>query len=62
MENEAELRKAQENLFNVIEFGAHKEIAKWHKALFDAYINVGFNQEQALKLVISWTTNQLGPR
>jgi len=31
--------------------GLHNEIAKWHKALYDAYIKVEFTPEQALELV-----------
>lgn len=55
MSDEVELRKSQEALQNIINYGAHKELAKWHKALFDAYREVGFDVEQALKLVIgSW--------
>ena len=51
-ENEAvKLRKLQEQSRNMIVGGLHNEIAKWHKALYDAYIKVEFTPEQALELV-----------
>jgi len=50
---EIDCRKAQENLQHMIDGGYHKEIAKLAKVMFDAYIEQGFNAEQALKLTIS---------
>jgi len=43
-------RKSQENLSHMIEGGYHKEIAKLAKAMYDAYIEQGFNEQQALEL------------
>jgi len=51
-ENEAvNLRKLQEQSRNLIVGGLHNEIAKWHRAIYGAYIKVGFTPEQALELV-----------
>lgn len=48
--NEVELRKAQENVANMIAGGFHKDIAKMAKAMYDAYVEAGFNKEQAIEL------------
>ena len=45
------LRKLQEQSANLITGGLHNEIAKWHRAIYDAYIEIGFSAEQALDLV-----------
>lgn len=51
MEQEIEMRKAQEGLANFINFGMHKEMAKINKAIYDAHIKVGFDEKQALEIV-----------
>lgn len=48
-----ELRKLQEQSANLITGGLHNEIDKWNKAIYDAYIKVGFTPEQSLELVKS---------
>ena len=49
--DDVEYRKIQERVANMIAGGFHKEIAKTAKALYDAYVEVGFEEEQALDLV-----------
>lgn len=49
-----ELRKLQESTANLINGEFHKEIAKWQKALYDAYVEQGFNEVQALELLKSY--------
>ena len=44
-------RKLQEMTENLLAAGFHDQVAKWHKALYGSYINVGFTPEQALELV-----------
>jgi len=44
------LRKFQEMSANMRTGGFHHEIAKWHKAIYDAYVKTGFTPEQALVL------------
>lgn len=51
--DEAEMRKMQENIAKMIRGGYHKEIAKTHKAMYDAYIEVGFSPWQAMILVLN---------
>jgi len=46
-----DFRKLQEQLANMIICGLHYEIAKWHRAIYEAYIKVGFTAEQAIDLV-----------
>jgi hypothetical protein len=46
-----DMRKIQEQTANLIAGGFHKEVAKYHKAIYDAYIAVGFTPEQAIDLV-----------
>lgn len=46
-----ECRKLQEAQENLLKSGFHKEVAKWRKALYEAYIDAGFTSEQALELV-----------
>jgi len=45
------LRKLQEQMANLITGELHNEIAKWHKAIYDAYIKIGFTSEQAIDLI-----------
>jgi len=45
------VRKLQEIQENIIKSGGLRELAKWHRAHYDAYISVGFSEEQALELV-----------
>ena len=47
---EINCRKAQENLQHMIDGGYHKEIAKLAKVMFDAFIEEGFNDVNAIKL------------
>jgi hypothetical protein len=44
-------RKLQENRADLIKAGLHIEMAKWHKALYDAYLAEGFSAGEALELV-----------
>jgi len=53
MKEEVEFRKAQELTFRMIQAGLHNEIAKWHRALFDAYKKQNFSDEQAIRLVMA---------
>lgn len=46
-------RKLQEQVAELEKAGVFKEIARGKKAMFDAYVEVGFTREEALKLVIS---------
>ena len=48
---EVKMRKEQEGLANLINFGMHKEMAKLNKAIYDAHIEVGFSAEQAMELI-----------
>ena len=52
-----EFRKAQEEVFRVIDSGMQKEVAKIHKAFFDAYIEAGFDANQSIELVKAWISN-----
>ena len=45
---EINCRKAQENLQHMIDGGYHKEIAKLAKVMFDAFIEEGFNEVNAI--------------
>ena len=36
---------------NIIKSGGLRELAKWHRAMYDAYISAGFTPEQAMELV-----------
>jgi len=45
------VRKLQEETENLVKAGFHNELAKWHWALYQAYMNVGFKPHQALKLI-----------
>lgn len=51
--NPVDFRKAQEHLFQMTNAGVFKELAKYHRAIFDAYIETGFTEEQALSLLIA---------
>jgi hypothetical protein len=53
MNKEIQMRKAQEELQNMINFGIHRELAKLNMAIYVAHIEAGFSEEQALKLVIA---------
>jgi hypothetical protein len=53
MDKEIQMRKAQEDLQNMINFGLHRELAKLNMAIYAAHIEAGFSEEQALKLVIA---------
>ena len=44
-------RKLQEAQENFLKSGFHKEVAKWRKALYEAYVDAGFTSEQALELL-----------
>jgi hypothetical protein len=44
-------RKLQENQENILKAGFHRELAKWHWALFQAYISAGFASVEALELL-----------
>jgi len=45
------VRRLQEEQENIIKAGYLREMAKWHRAQYDAYICAGFTPEQALELV-----------
>lgn len=44
-------RRIQEESANLIEAGLPKELAKWERAIYEAYLEVKFTPEQALELV-----------
>ena len=44
-------RKFQESQENILKAGVHLELAKWHWALFQAYIGAGFTSVEALELL-----------
>ena len=54
MEDSVEFRRAQEAMSNILRLGYQKEMAKLHKAFFDAYIEAGFNEKQALEMTKAW--------
>ena len=45
------VRKLQEIQENIIKSGGLRELAKWHRAMYDAYISAGFTPGQAMELV-----------
>ena len=58
MDKEVEFRKFQENNMNLINQGFHGELAKFYKAMFDAFVTSGFNRDEALQLVIAFIKKQ----
>ena len=51
MDQEIEMRKAHESLANMLSFGMPKELAKINKAVYDAHVEAGFTEEQAMEIV-----------
>ena len=47
-----EMRRFQEMNANLMAGGVLKEIAKYRKATYDSYIEVGFDREQAMTLLL----------
>jgi len=52
------VRRYQEGQANILKAGFHLELAKWHWALFQAYILAGFTNDEALELVKANISNQ----
>ena len=52
------VRKLQEATENLLKAGFQHELARWHWALYQAYINVGFSAGPALELVKANINNQ----
>ena len=46
-------RKLQENLENMTQAGIQREMAKYHRTLYSAYVTEGFLPDQAMQLVIA---------
>jgi hypothetical protein len=57
-DNTIEGRKAQESLKNFITAGYFKTVCEAQKAMYDEYIRIGFEPEQALTLTITMTKSQ----
>jgi hypothetical protein len=51
--NPVDFRKSQEAMYQIMQAGVFKELAKYRKALFDAYLETGFTEEQAMQLIIA---------
>ena len=51
--NTAGLRKCQEDILNLLNGGYYKELCLLQKAMYDEYIKIGFDKEQALQLTMS---------
>ena len=51
-------RKFQECQENILKAGIHRELAKWHWALFRAYIDAGFTDVEALELLKTHIRNK----
>lgn len=47
-----DLRKSQEEISRLREGGYYKELVLLHWELYSAYLEAGFNEEQALTLVV----------
>jgi len=44
-------RRIQEGQKNILDSGVLKMQAEWHKAVYDSYINCGFDKDQAMELL-----------
>lgn len=54
MNDEAKLRRCQEEIAQMIESGTWKEVVRFQKLIYDEYRRAGFSEAQSIELVKGW--------